>query len=939
MKQFLLFIIALLYIGFDASASDENASQLYKNVQQNFKQTAPISFSLFKQSSLVYQAGSVSGIEKAVFLNIDPSQNQQLFNSKPETIRLSIPSPENSEIWILELYRSQILTNDFQVKTSDGKSYNAPDAVYYQGIFNNDPHSMAVVSIFENQVVGMLSNEHGNYDLGLYGQNQTNEYVFYRSNELSRKLPFDCHTSDANQPVSTAAVASDCRIVRVYIECDYDLYTKRTSSIPNVTTFVTGFFNQVAAIYTNESITVQISEIYVWTSTDPFISQATSSGVLSAFRTTRTSFNGNIAHLISTRSTNLGGVAYLDVLCGTSYKHAFSNIYNSYGSFPTYSWTVNCFAHEMGHNFGSNHTQWCGWTGGALDNCYTTEGGCAAGPAPVNGGTIMSYCHITSYGVNLANGFGTQPGNVILTKYSSATCLSGGATISISPATATICSGSSITLTASGGSTYSWTPTTGLNVSNAATVSANPSTTTTYTASSTVNNCTSTASRTVTVLPTVNRGTLASGDQTFIGSGDPTAISFSTAATGGSGSFAYQWYSKAGIQAAPTGTSTTGWTLISGATSSTYNPGIQTSSISYAVTVDATGTTDCGGLAWASGVRQITVNVGVFNPGILVDADQTFCSTGGDPVSIGFSVAPSGASSYSYQWYYQNGIVTDPTGSSTTGWTIINGATASSYDPTPGLTQSRTYVCRVTPSPGTASWANGSRQITVLPAFNPGTVTSADQSFCTSGNPASITLSTNPVGSGGYTWRWYFKESSAAACPTGNSITGWSTNSSSTNISGTTLSGAGITFDPISAGTLNNGRTFAVLITPIANGNIPACGTAAWANNCRKTFVTSCIGTMPGEEQIDAKQPELGQSFPNPTNSNSTIVYSLPESFSGAHIIFYDQLGRILADQLVPTGIENTFEFKGEFFPSGTYYYSLVYAGTKLATKKLVLIH
>jgi hypothetical protein len=53
-----------------------------------------------------------------------------------------------------------------------------------------------------------------------------------------------------------------------------------------------------------------------------------------------------------------------------------------------------------------------------------------------------------------------------------------------------------------------------------------------------------------------------------------------------------------------------------------------------------------------------------------------------------------------------------------------------------------------------------------LTPFNPGTVTLANENFCGTGNPSNITLSSNPIGSGAYTWRWYFKESSAEICPT-----------------------------------------------------------------------------------------------------------------------------------------------------------------------------
>ena len=940
MKTVLFFLSAIL-LNLSNLFAESPLHQRVKNASVESLQSID---GLFVRSTAFKNGfSSDEGINQSIVLEVNHQIKEVLLREKYTRLDLSIPAPDGISVWTLQLVRSTILTSDFRIQTSDGKTFDAPDAVFYQGIVNNDEHSMATISIFQNEVSGIVSNQSGNYDLGLLEGYQQSFYIFYHSNELAARIPFDCKTADADNlpPASDGLLAGDCRVVRVYIECDFDLYSKRTSSIANVNSFVTGMFNQVAALYTNESIATQISEIFVWTSTDPYISQTTSGNVLSTFRTTRTSFNGNIAHLLSTRSANLGGIAYLDILCSSTYKHAFSNIYNTYSTVPTYSWTVNVFAHEMGHNLGSNHTQWCGWTGGALDNCYTTEGGCAAGPAPVNGGTIMSYCHVSGVvGVNFSNGFGTQPGNKIRSRYNAATCITGGPAITVSPASASVCAGGSVTLTASGGTSYAWTPTTGLSSSTSASVTASPASSTTYTVSSTNAGCTTTLSVPVTVLAAVSRGTLANGNQTFTGSGDPSSISFSAAPSGGVGTFAYQWYSRSGIQTAPTGTSTTGWTAISGATGATYDPGVQSASVSFAAMVDPTGTPDCGGFAWSNGVRQITVNASSgFSAGILASGDQSFCSSGGDPVLISFSTAPSGSTSFSRQWYFKSGIQAAPTGSSVSGWTVIGSATGSSYDPPAGLTASRTYACFVTPISGTGAWAGGARQITILPAFNPGTVLSADETFCTSGNPSNITLSANPIGSGAYTWRWYFKESSSSACPTGSDITGWSTNSTSTNITGTTTTGAGVMFDPISAGSLNNGRTFAVLITPVANGAIPACGTAQWATNCRKTNVITCVGNLePESSNQDAMQlPKLGLSYPNPTNGIAVIEYVLPDDFGGSTIEFFSMDGKLISKIKCITG-NNRAEIDVRNWPAGIYYYTLSYFGTKLDSRKIVVI-
>ena len=137
--------------------------------------------------------------------------------------------------------------------------------------------------------------------------------------------------------------------------------------------------------------------------------------------------------------------------------------------------------------------------------------------------------------------------------------------ISISPSSATITTGSSVSLTASGANTYSWTPSSGLSATNTAVVTASPTATTTYTVTGT--NSTTTCSSTATVSVTVNAALTAgsiSADQTICVGATPASLSSATDASGGTGSFVYVW------QSSINGTT---FNTISGANSSTYSPG------------------------------------------------------------------------------------------------------------------------------------------------------------------------------------------------------------------------------------------------------------------------------------------------------------------------------------------------------------------------------
>ncbi|HSN60114.1 MAG TPA: M12 family metallo-peptidase, partial [Ferruginibacter sp.] len=377
-------------------------------------------------------------VSRGAVCNINKMAVEQLFNTKPAAFNLQF-SFEN-KAWEIELKESELFSKGFFVRTSGNQpfNYNQNEILHYKGKIKDQPGSFAAISILHNEVIAVLADKNGNINIGALTNSQSGdgkEHIIYREADLIAANPFVCGSDnlpEANQnplpqfaaPVSTNAVLNT-EPVDIYFEADYSCYTGNGSNITNTVNRATALFNVVTTLYENDSVYTKMSGIKVWSTTDPYTSLTTTSPVLYAFSTNMSSgFPGDLAHLLSRRSLG-GGIAWLNVLCNSAYYRTgvSANLNNTTNPFPTYSWNSMVVTHELGHNIASRHTQSCTWPGGAIDNCYTTEGGCAQGPAPVNGGTIMSYCHLTGYGINLANGFGPLPGAAIRNAVRTSTCI------------------------------------------------------------------------------------------------------------------------------------------------------------------------------------------------------------------------------------------------------------------------------------------------------------------------------------------------------------------------------------------------------------------------------------------------------------------------------------------------------------------------------------
>jgi hypothetical protein len=479
MKTKLLVLAAVLFFtGADGWAQKRmavNSSPAAKAAKSN-KRVVPrkSSTSLFTIYDNPLKNEVDKDIKNALFLKLDFDALSRLNTRNSPALTLELPLSANSSATFY-LHPVKLLSDDFKVVNDKNEVVPYTPGLYYQGTVAGNTPSLAAWSFFESSVMTVFSWNNDNYNLGVWKHpsNVNNDiYILYRDSQVQFSRSFECHAEQLKQTDGGSAKSQEndppqsqfTNCIKIYFECDYQMYLDNGNNTTNVANFVTGMFNSVKTIYTNENVGVEISEIYTWTVSDQYVPYTTSDDLLSNFISFRTVYNGDVAHLLTTRNLNVGGLAYLDVLCSNNTpRYGVSNIDNTYIAYPTYSWTIEVVTHELGHNFGSNHTQWCGWVGGALDDCYPVEpdnnnNSCSPGPTLTNGGTIMSYCHLGGTGILLTNGFGTQPGNAIRAAYNAASCLS--ACTPTDPVCANSTSipgcGSANAQTFNGGGTGSW---------------------------------------------------------------------------------------------------------------------------------------------------------------------------------------------------------------------------------------------------------------------------------------------------------------------------------------------------------------------------------------------------------------------------------------------------------------------------------------------------
>lgn len=362
---------------------------------------------------------------------------------------------------------------------------------------------------------------------------------------------------------------------------------------------------------------------------------------------------------------------------------------------------------------------------------------------PTTNSIAVSPTITTSYTVNGSTGScsATRTINVIV---------NASPNVTLTASTPSICSGSSVGLTATGATTYSWS--TGATTSS---ISVTPTSTIIYTVTGTTAGCTNTktVNINVTTTPAVN-----------VSTSTPTICTGSTATIMATGALTYSWSTGAttsSVLVSPTVTTSYTVTGSNGNCSNTKTitivnntPNLNVSATSTTICSGGTATITAGGAttySWNTGATTAAINVSpTANTSYTVTGTTGACTTTSMitinvSTAISMNIAASNSVSCSGA-----PVVLTASGASTYTWSTGPNTTTISVSPL----VSTTYTVN-----GTSGSCNGSTVITIGVGTNP-TVSSITSSslICTLPSQQSATL----TASGATTYSWNTGATTAA---------------------------------------------------------------------------------------------------------------------------------------------------------------------------------
>ncbi len=316
----------------------------------------------------------------------EPSQTANLKNG----LMLELPMPDGS-FERFSIFQYNVMHPDLAAKFPQIKTYTG------QGI--DDVTATIKLDVTQFGFHAMIRSSKGDVYIDPYNQNTVNYYMSYERKNLIRQNSFECLLADetameiqnANGNTVQRTNGTQLRTYRLALACTGEYAAFYGGTVSGAMAGMVTTMNRVNGVYESElsirMVMVANNNLIVYTnsSSDPYTNN-NGSTMLSQNQTTCDniigSSNYDIGHVFSTGG---GGVAYLGCVCSSSNK---AKGVTGNGAPSGDGFDIDYVAHEMGHQFGGDHT-FNSSTGSCSGNRSST-----AAYEPGSGITIQAYAGI-----------------------------------------------------------------------------------------------------------------------------------------------------------------------------------------------------------------------------------------------------------------------------------------------------------------------------------------------------------------------------------------------------------------------------------------------------------------------------------------------------------------------------------------------------------------
>ncbi len=382
-KKFPFLFLAMLLSITSFSQRNEN-SKIWENISEKevsftgTRYTIPVKYKIFNLNIL----------ELNNLLANAPNENINKSDLSNGLI-FSLPTPDGKfvdfKIVSYNVMHPALAANYPSIKTYTGKGIDDPSAVIKLDYTPLGFHAMVLSS-------------GGNFFIDPYCENNIVDYIAYYKNDLPRTRNFVCETSDeiistVNNSLNVFAKSSgtQLRTYRLALACTGEYAATKGGTVAGALAGMATTMNRVNGVFETEvgirMVMVANNNLICYTnaSTDPYTNNNGSTMLgenISTCNNIIGSANYDIGHVFSTGG---GGVAYLNGPCGSNKGGGVTGSPNPIGD----AYDIDYVAHEMGHQFGGNHT-----FNSTIGSCSGGNRSAGAAYEPGSGVTIMAYAGI-----------------------------------------------------------------------------------------------------------------------------------------------------------------------------------------------------------------------------------------------------------------------------------------------------------------------------------------------------------------------------------------------------------------------------------------------------------------------------------------------------------------------------------------------------------------